>query len=320
MNNDKEVFKHTVSVIVPMFNAVEFIERCLSSVYSQTYSLHEVIVVDDGSSDGSGLLVSDKFPGVSLFSISNKGAAGARNYGVKVSSGNFIAFIDADDVWHKEKIAKQMQIFRNQPSLGMVFSNHYFISPAGVRPCPEKRERLMKGDIVRNIFELSGLGTPTVVIKKSVFVNLGGFDERLVVGEDDNLWIRVCNSFEVDLVDDYLVDVYWTESSLSRGPEAAKNFYEGGRLHLDILRVEQPEIFTKVEDLVKTHYQRTCFSFGYYCVKNDGDMRMARDAFLKGICAGDLRIRTLLYLIISLFGEKGRRLQRLVRRVVAFRR
>jgi len=217
-----------------MFNAREYIDRYLVSVYSQRYPIFEVIVVNDGSVDDSGSFIRSNYPEVNLIEIPNGGVAAARNRGVYEARGEYIAFIDADDVWMEDKLEYQMRLFSEKDSLALVFCDNYFVSESGVKRTTNKSETIMDGDIVINIFKNSELCTSTVVVVKEVSNCIGGFDERLVAAEDDNLWLKIAYGYEIGCIDKMLVDVYMREESLSRGAGVA-NIYNGVTNNLKIL-------------------------------------------------------------------------------------
>src|SRR4030042_2354962 len=109
-----------ISVVIPVWNGERFLAEAVEVVLNQTYPPHEVIVVDDGSTDGSAE-VAKSFGALVRYHIQGKkGAATARNHGVELSQGNFIAFLDADDFWVKDKLARQMKIFLDHPDSDMV--------------------------------------------------------------------------------------------------------------------------------------------------------------------------------------------------------
>jgi len=128
------VNKPLVSVVIPLFNKENYVEATLQSVVNQTYQEIELVVIDDSSTDGSYQVVqkylrshSDRFRNVTVKTRANTGQAGARNEGILQSKGEFVAFLDADDVWHPEKIDMQVQYLTVHQEIGLVFCNYFMI-------------------------------------------------------------------------------------------------------------------------------------------------------------------------------------------------
>jgi len=123
-----------VSVIIPAYNSEKYISDTIDSVLNQTYKNLEIIVVDDGSTDNTEKVVKEKLSNFSNFKFlkqCNLGSAEARNLGIRNSNGNYIAFLDADDLWLPQKIEKQIKFFLNNPDYGLVFTRRKIITPYG---------------------------------------------------------------------------------------------------------------------------------------------------------------------------------------------
>lgn len=169
-----------ISVVIPAYNAEKTIARTLESVLSQTHPLHEVIVVDDGSQDGTGDVVRAFGSRVRYLKQANAGPAAARNHGVKVSTGDWIALLDSDDAWLPEKIAKQ----------ALKISDDVAIIHTYTLQDRLRTERELTFDV---LWEHNHIGTSTVIFNKAVFEAVGGFgeDRALIGAEDYNLWLRM---------------------------------------------------------------------------------------------------------------------------------
>src|SRR6266478_2041530 len=172
-----------VSVIIPAYNASVTIERTLGSVVNQTYSNLEVLVVDDGSTDETALLVqrmADADPRIRLLQKPNGGLVSARNFGIAHASGEFIAPIDADDLWHPEKIAKQVRLMRERADrCGLVYCWSREIDAhdrllRDVSPC-SLRGNVYAALIIRNFVSS---GAP--LVRKRCVEEVGGYDATLL--------------------------------------------------------------------------------------------------------------------------------------------
>jgi glycosyltransferase involved in cell wall biosynthesis len=184
-----------VSVIIPVYNRLEYLDAALQSVLRQTYRPLEVIVVDDGSStDVRGHL--DRYGDtIRYFRQPNRGLAAARNSGAGLASGEFLAFLDDDDLFLPEKLTLQVAVLLENPEVALVYSDEYLLDAAGcMTPIPVRKDRIPEipsGDIALDFFCDSFIGVMTVLLRRSVFQELGGFDELLFCNEDDDLWFRI---------------------------------------------------------------------------------------------------------------------------------
>jgi glycosyltransferase involved in cell wall biosynthesis len=195
-----------VSVIIPTYNYGRFVAEAVESALAQTYRTIEVIVVDDGSTDGTQAVLS-RFAGrIRYLFQENRGLSAARNRGIGAARGEFLGFLDADDLWDPTKIAKQVTLIERSPQVGAVYCEHIQLHvPSGetkLRRClPE-----LRGDIHRALLELKGIGTPScVLIRRACFDKVGLFDEELRSVEDWEMWVRVSRHFEFDYVPEPLV-------------------------------------------------------------------------------------------------------------------
>lgn len=181
----------TVTVIIPVYNGERFIRRSLDSVLKQTYPLHQVIVIDDGSKDSTREIVAEKYGTVTLIRQQNGGPAKARNAGLRVATGEFVAFLDADDWWEPEKLANQVRVLRSHPDAVGNYTGLRMMSDDGVH-----LEDLKPADPATLWPTLRwcnpGVPPSSVLLRQSALDRLdGGFDERQLGSEDWNLWFRL---------------------------------------------------------------------------------------------------------------------------------
>jgi glycosyltransferase involved in cell wall biosynthesis len=182
----------TVTVIIPVYNGERFIRRALNSVFKQTHPLHQVIVIDDGSKDSTKEIVADEYgESVMLICQQNAGPSKARNAGLWAATGEFVAFLDADDWWEPEKIASQIRILKAHPDAVGNYTGLRIMSDVGVHL--EDRKPVDPVSLVPTLRWCNpGLPPSSALLKRSAVNKLaGGFDENLLGSEDWNFWFRL---------------------------------------------------------------------------------------------------------------------------------
>lgn len=200
-----------ISVVIPTHNRAMLLRRAVDSVLSQSISDLELVVVSDGSTDDTCQVMQnyiEKDARVTFIHYSNAlGANHARNTGIKACMGQYIAFLDDDDEWYPTKLEKQIAIFQQNESIGLVYAGvnivqqdkgtHYFT-------IPKDKGNLSKEILFRNCITT----TSSVVVKKRILDEVGGFDENLPANQDYDLWIRCLQITEVGYVSEPLLNYY----------------------------------------------------------------------------------------------------------------
>lgn len=279
-----------VSVVIPVYNGEKFIARAIDSVLSQSVRPFEVIVINDGSTDGTLKIVNGYGEKVRCVSIPNGGVSNARNTGIKMVQGDYVAFLDADDVWHVNKLEKQLEVLQEHPQAGLcccdysVFDsfrgslvNHFtvlketdanFNGPLSVLP-------------VKLLLRVNFVGTcSTVLVRKALLEKVGAFNVAYRQSEDFELWLRCGRESNFVLLSDVLVDKKAHSANLTN------NLEESYLCHLKVLA----DIRNSFADYLKTNgltadYQldvsRTNYKLGelYF---NDGQISKAFQRYWLG--------------------------------------
>ena len=184
-----------VSVVIPAFNAESVIGETLGSVRAQTFRDFEVIVVDDGSRDGTADIVRrfcEKDPRFCLLEQGNRGTSAARNAGLERARGEFIAFLDHDDVWFPEKLARQVELSHADPRANFLFANFYFWDgKQDLHPMYESNQPLPEGDTLRQLIFGCCYCPLTVMVRRETLVSAGQFDTSERFSEDWDMWLRI---------------------------------------------------------------------------------------------------------------------------------
>jgi len=189
-----------VSVVCPAYNCAPFIAPALESVFSQSYRPLEVIVVDDGSTDATPELLKS-YSEVHYIRQVNRGPSAARNRAIDFAQGEYVAFLDLDDLWTPEKLSEQVAIFDSCPDAGLCFADmRLFSDGAGDEPTMFQKysltaeyfghEHLVEIAIAK-LVNLNFIPTSSVVARKTALVQAGGFDEQFRKAEDWDLWLRL---------------------------------------------------------------------------------------------------------------------------------
>lgn len=214
-----------VSVIIPTHNRSGKVFRALDSVLRQSFQDFEVIVVDDGSTDDTSFWMSFYSDSkLKYIQQQNKGVAAARNLGVQKAEGQWICFLDSDDVWHRHKLSEQVR-FHDQ-NRGCLFSQTDDIwIRNSVRVNKMKKHDVREGDIFKESLKMCLVCCSSVMVQKKLFQDVGGFDESLRTCEDYDLWLRLLVDHPVGFVNKRLVSKFGGhEDQLSKKYEAMDRY------------------------------------------------------------------------------------------------
>jgi glycosyltransferase involved in cell wall biosynthesis len=193
-----------VSVIIPTRNRSVLLRRALASVTAQTMQPAEIIVVDDGSMDGTSRWLPDEFQSVRYVQQPHRGVSAARNRGVEEAGGEWIAFLDSDDEWLPAKLERQLAALHAHPEHALCHTDEIWIR-RGRRVNPKDRHAKTGGFIFQRCLPLCVISPSSVMLRRSFLENVGGFDETLPVCEDYDLWLRICSRHPVLYLDEPLV-------------------------------------------------------------------------------------------------------------------
>jgi glycosyltransferase involved in cell wall biosynthesis len=185
-----------VSVIIPAFNRSMLLKRAMDSVYRQTVTQYEIIVIDDGSTDDTADMVQKEYPNVCYLYQSNNGVSSARNKGLEMAKGNWLAFLDSDDEWMPEKLEKQLKLLNSQPEQKICHTEEIWIRD-GVRVNQMKKHQKTGGWIFPQCLPLCAMSPSSIIIHRSVFEDVGRFDTQLPACEDYDLWLRITAKYPV---------------------------------------------------------------------------------------------------------------------------
>jgi glycosyltransferase involved in cell wall biosynthesis len=193
-----------VSVIIPTFNRAGWVVEAIDSVLAQDYRSIELIVVDDGSTDTTPQRMQTYASDLTYIRRPHQGVSAARNCGVSASQGGLIAFLDSDDLWLPSKITAQVALFEQNPQLQACYTDEIWIR-RGVRVNPKHIHRKHSGWIFHQSLPLCTISPSAIMLRRSQWDRLGGFDERLPACEDYDLWLRLTSMVPIHLLPERLI-------------------------------------------------------------------------------------------------------------------
>lgn len=208
-----------ITVVIPAWNAAWCVGRAIDSVLAQTFTDFELVVIDDGSTDDTASVLAFHGSRIRVVSQPNGGLASARNAGIRAARGEYVAFLDADDWWLPEKLARQIALMRKQPWLAFCSTAVRVETPQG-QPLPEWHCGHCGGhSVLESIFSanafVAGSGS-AVLVRREALIRSGGFDESLRSLEDIDLWMRLAVLGGYGCIDECLAVILKRPDSMSR--------------------------------------------------------------------------------------------------------
>ena len=196
-----------ISVIIPTFNRAHLLPRAVDSLLNQTLLPHSVIVVDDGSTDDTEKLIKKEYPEIKYLKQDNLGVSTARNAGITATSCEWLAFLDSDDEWFPEKLEKQITALNERGEMRICHTDEIWIRD-GKRVNPMKKHAKSGGWIFQKCLPLCSVSPSSIVIHRTVFDDVGLFDESLPACEDYELWLRIATHYPFLFIDEKLLVKY----------------------------------------------------------------------------------------------------------------
>jgi len=274
-----------VSIIIPTYNRMFYLESAIDSVRGQNFTQFGIIVVDDGSNDGTADHVRELREPKKLkyMKIPHSGFPGkVRNAGAREARGEYLAFLDSDDLWKPEKLARQVVFFKEHPDIRICHTREIWqrgetiVSQAGQR---HKRS----GDIFTDALKKCIIGPSTVMMRRELFEELGGFREDLEIAEDYELWLRITAKYPVGYIDEPLV--------IKRGGHSDQLSEKYGQIEIFrikalLLNLEAGTFLGDRRDLAARELARKCRVYANGCEKRGKSEEAWRYREIAGRYAG----------------------------------
>jgi glycosyltransferase involved in cell wall biosynthesis len=278
-----------ISVVIPAFNSERFIVASIRSVINQDYGNVEIICVDDGSVDGTEREVTANFPSVHYLRQSNRGPAAARNLGIAKSTGEYVAFLDSDDIWLPEKLSLQMECIARDPTIKILHTNVKLningVLTDSIYPTNHQEGRIFDNLLLQN----GSVVCSTLLVKRECLQRVGGFDEELRTSEDVHLFLRLAHHYDFHFLNKALViknhhdtnltnlnNTYYGAGSILALEKIEHQFPQYAREHSKVMRraffqrarLKAAGFFLKGENITATmflirafNYDRTIMNF-----------------------------------------------------------
>ena len=268
-----------ISVIIPTFNCEKYIAQTIESVLKQTYRNFEIIVIDDGSTDNTKKVIEKFINSKKLRYIyqKNSGQSTARNKGIDESSGEYIAFLDADDFWKSEKLEKQVDVLKNK-KIGICYTDVEFMDDKTGEIIPVYRNRkhnqLRRGKIYKYLVFYNFIPFAGIMVRKECIEKIGGFDKKIKMGDDWDLLLRLSVHYEFDYINEKLL-LYRTgrknqlstklEIRFKEQDKIIEKFFRQNSTLLDISYRKKTKAFRSRERGVEYSTINFKRSLNYYC-------------------------------------------------------
>lgn len=220
-----------ISVVIPTFNRCSVLTRCLNSVLTQSQAVDEIFVVDNGSTDGTKDLIEGKYPNVRYIFEPVKGVSRARNIGISHATGEWIALLDSDDQWERDKIETLSRAIEQKKKNERLWHSDEIWIRDGKKVNQKAKHKKSGGHIFEKCLNICCISPSSALLHKSLFSDFGNFDEKLKVCEDYDYWLRIASRESIGFVDEKLVIKYG-----GYGDQLSKKYWGMDRYRIQALR------------------------------------------------------------------------------------
>jgi glycosyltransferase involved in cell wall biosynthesis len=297
-----------VTALIPTYDSGKYICDAVDSVLAQTFPAHEIIVVDDGSTDCTREVLAKYKTKIKYIRQVNAGPPAARNTGIARATGEFIALLDSDDLWVPQKLKLQMNYIDRHPECGLVYTDMKTFDDTGIIEESVKVSRnltLPSGRIFPQMFVETLFQTSAVLIRKSCIDRVGGFDTSLRMGDDYEFFLRIARHYELGYVDEPLV-LY--RQHPSQGTRTWGKLLQKGVpwefLVLKRILDTYPEVVREMgRSQVQQRLSKPYFALAYACLA-EGDHSNARKLLREAIRYWPSNLGYARYYLMTLFGPR----------------
>jgi glycosyltransferase involved in cell wall biosynthesis len=254
-----------VSVILTTYNRSSFLPEALESISGQDYKDFELIVVDDGSTDTTRQVIRPYLHRLTYIGhTSNRGVSAARNTGLIHASGQFICFLDSDDLWKKKKLSSQIRFLQTHPGYRICYTNEIWLRN-GQWLNQKLKHKKFSGYIFERLLPLCIISPSSVMISRQVFARTGYFDESFPACEDYDLWLRIGCRFPIGYLEDRLI-----VKRGGHGDQLSQKFIGLDKLRIKALLkiLESGALNSQQKEITREALKRKCTTYGQGCLKH----------------------------------------------------
>ena len=285
---DKKNVSPIVSVVIPTYNRKNIIPRAIESVLNQTYKNFEIIIVDDGSTDGTIDFLTNQYDSkLKCVLQKNQGASSARNRGINEAKGKYIAFLDSDDEWVASKLETQMAFLEKNPEIALLCGKTY--RSDDIKKTNSYLTKKIIGNLFTTLYSHSFVSTPTVIVKKNILDQVGGFDINYKSAEDFDLWLKITHDYKCAFLPGLVAIVNREGDNLSTDKIT---------LHIHALEIlEKHYDKNRIPPLVyKKAISNSCIALGRNYLSS-GQIAKAKKYFTKSFKLYPFRFRSIRYML-----------------------
>lgn len=277
-----------VTAIVVVFNGEKYLRQCIDSILNQDYQPLEILVIDDGSTDSTMQIIKSYGKKIRSYHQVNSGIAEARNKGIELANGDYIAFLDADDIWIPGKISTQITVFRKYPHYDVVYGNFKRISASVVnndletQPMKPEIDKNWSGCLYPRMLMDSWVHIITAMAPKKIFIDVGGFDPDKKIGEDYDFWIRVSKKYKMTKIP-YPLALYRDNPSSITARFTERNYgAEIVKKYISKYGLSDPNGGEISKKQIRKRLHQLWFMHGYIA-RNNGRYPAAARSFIKAL-------------------------------------
>lgn len=270
-----------VSIIIPTLNDGEYISDALRSVFAQTYRDFETVVVDGGSDDGTWEILEENRSRLEFFRQKGKGVSQAKNEAIGKARGEYIAFLDGDDLWYPDKLRIQIEFLDDHPEFGFSSSDVDFFNEGGIiiKGAISREKEPHSGYVFDDMFKNNFISSATIILRRGCFEKAGFFDEEIFYAEDTDMWLRVAKDFQLGYIPTSLAK--YRVHPGARTQEFIKHYGSLAGIYRK-LNALYPDYFEERKALLKTAYFNLYRRWGYRHFES-GEYRRARRQYFKAL-------------------------------------
>ena len=286
-----------VSIVIPTYNRSMMVRRAIDSVLAQTFQDFEILVVDDGSTDDTRDALAAYPESVRYVPQANQGPAAARNHGMRLARGDYIGFLDSDDLYLPHNLEAHLRQFQANPAAGLVYSGGAIVDHEGRWIKDSRPDPRYRGDVLERLVYYNFIIPSTVLMSRPCMEFAGPMNTRLWFAEDWYYWLRIASRYPVDFVDDILVRYQRTKGSLSHGKPIAE--LAKRNIEMFELAFADPDLRGRLSPLRAEAYRRAYANYAAMALE-EYRMGLARGLALRAIGARPLKRESYPLLLKSL--------------------